>query len=74
MFNKLKCLLLVFVIGIVSIVGTKSVNALPESISGVNAGSLISYDGGPRLYHKTYGIINKRTQNGLVAQVVRAHA
>ena len=55
MFNKLKCLLLVFVIGIVSIVGTKSVNALPESISGVNAGSLISYDGGPRLYHKTYG-------------------
>ncbi len=55
MFNKLKYLLLVFVIGIVSIVGTKSVNALPESISGVNAGSLISYDGGPRLYHKTYG-------------------
>ena len=55
MFNKIKYLLLVFVIGIVSIVGTKSVNALPESISGVNAGSLISYDGGPRLYHKTYG-------------------
>lgn len=55
MFNKLKGLLLVFVIGIVSMVGAKSTNALPESISGVNAGNLISYDGGPRLYHKTYG-------------------
>ena len=54
MFNKLKYLLLVFVVGIVSIIGT-SVNALPNSISGVNAGNLISYDGGPRLYHKTYG-------------------
>ena len=55
MFNKLKCLLLVIVIGVLLIVGTTSVNALPESISGVNAGELISYDAGPRLFHKTYG-------------------
>ena len=55
MFNKLKCLLLVFVIGIVSIIGTKSVNALPESISGITKESLISFDGGFNLYHKTYG-------------------
>ena len=55
MFNKLKYLLLVFVVGIVSMIGTSGVNALPNSISGVNAGELISYDGGPRLFHKTYG-------------------
>lgn len=54
MFNKLKCLLLVFVIGIVSIIGTK-VYALPNSVNGVSAGSLISYDGSVNLYHKTYG-------------------
>ena len=55
MMRRIKGLLLVFVIGIASILGAKSVNALPNSISGVNAGELISYDGGPRLYHKTYG-------------------
>lgn len=55
MYNKLKYLLLVFVIGIVSMIGISGVKALPNSISGVNAGELISYDGGPRLFHKTYG-------------------
>ena len=55
MFNKFKRLLLVFVIGIVSLVGTKSVNALPESISGITKESVISYDGGFSLYHKIYG-------------------
>ena len=55
MFNKLKYLLLVFVIGIVSMIGTIGVNALPDSIDGVNAGELISFDGGPNLYNKTYG-------------------
>ena len=54
MFNKLKYLLLVFVVGIVSMIGTSGVNALPNSISGVNAGELISYDGGPRLFHNLW--------------------
>lgn len=54
MFNKVKLLLLVFIIGIVSMVGT-SVNALPNSISGVKAGNLISYDGSVNLFYKTYG-------------------
>ena len=56
MFNKFKFLLLILIIGIISIINVSIVNALPNSISGVNAGDLISYDGGPRLYHKTYGI------------------
>ena len=55
MFNKLKYLLLVFVIGIVSIIGTSGVNALPNSIDGITKESVISYDGGISLYHKVYG-------------------
>ena len=54
MFNKIKCLLLVFVVGIVSLIGTE-VSALPSSVSGVTAGNLISYDGSVNLYYKTYG-------------------
>lgn len=53
MFNKLRVLLLTIVLGIVSM-ASSSVYALPNSISGVNAGSLISYDGSVNLYHKTY--------------------
>ena len=55
MFNKLKYLLLVFVIGIVSMIGTSGVNALPNSIDGITKESVISYDGGISLYHKVYG-------------------
>jgi len=55
MFHKLKNLLLVFVIGIVSLIGINKINALPTSISGVNAGELISYDGSVNLFYKTYG-------------------
>ncbi len=55
MFNKLKYLLLVFVVGIVSMIGTSGVNALPNSIDGITKESVISYDGGVSLYHKVYG-------------------
>ena len=55
MFNKIKYLLLVFVIGIVSMIGTSGVNALPNSIDGITKESVISYDGGVELYHKVYG-------------------
>lgn len=55
MFNKLKYLLLVFVVGIVSVIGTGGVNALPNSIDGITKESVISYDGGIELYHKVYG-------------------
>ena len=54
MKNGIKSFLVVLMIGIISMLGISSVNAVPNSISGVNHDELISFEGGPNLYYKHY--------------------
>ena len=54
MKNGIKSFLVVLMIGIISMLGISSVNAVPNSISGVNHDELISFEDGPNLYYKHY--------------------
>ena len=54
MKNIIKSFLIVLITGIISIVGISNVDALPNSISGVDHSELISFEGGINLYYKKY--------------------